>query len=388
MMIRIVLWMTFIMIGAAVIAVSVHFAGYRFPVMTPTGSSSLQTSISPSLSPAEDKIQTKIDSMNLDEKIGQMVIGGYDNIDEILPVIRENKLGGVLLFQKNIISISQAKQDIQSLKQANSMNKNPIFVAVDQEGGNVDRLPAGMGPFESALSIGDRNDAAYAFNSGVKIAKALKQLGFNLDFAPVLDIFSNPQNTVIADRAYGTTPQRVSEIGIQVMKGLQSENIIATAKHFPGHGDTQVDSHFGLPVVDKSIEELNGFEFIPFKNAIENGVDIIMMAHIMLSQVDDVPSSLSDKVVTGVLRERLGFHGVVITDDIAMGAITESYSVPTAAVKAVNAGCDIVLVSQGAQNSVLVMSALKSAVQNGQLTERRINESVYRILSLKEKYKL
>lgn len=172
------------------------------------------------------------------------------------------------------------------------------------------------------------------------------------------------------------------------MKGLHSENIISAAKHFPGHGDTVIDSHVELPVVNKSLEELNKFEFKPFNEAIQNDVDMIMMGHIVLVKVDVLPSSLSYKVVTDILRKQLGFKGVIITDDLTMGAITKNYTVSGSAIKAVNAGCDIILVAQGTQNSVLVLNSLKSALQNGLITEQRINESVYRILSLKIKYGL
>lgn len=357
--------------------------------LPPMNSSSLQPSRSPVTSPKkEDEIQKMVDSMNVDEKLGQMIIGGYDNINEMLPIISENKLGGVILFKKNISSVSQTRKDILSLKESNLQNKIPIFISVDQEGGGISRLPSEMGNFESALSIGHRDDPTYAFNSGVKIAKAIKQLGFNLDFAPVLDIFSNPKNTVIADRAFGTTPDRVSKIGIQVLNGLRSETIIPTAKHFPGHGDTEIDSHVGLPVVNKSLDQLNNFEFKPFTEAIKKDVEMMMIAHIKLSKVDDVPSSLSYKVVTGILRKQLGFNGVIITDDMTMSAITQNYTISGATIKAVNAGCDIVLVAKGAKNSVLVLNTLKVAYQNGQLTEQRIDESVYRILSLKKKYGL
>ncbi|HZK85836.1 MAG TPA: glycoside hydrolase family 3 protein [Desulfosporosinus sp.] len=357
--------------------------------LPPTNSSSLQPTSSPDTVPEqEDEIQKMVDSMQVNEKLGQMIIGGYDNINEILPIIIENKLGGVILFKKNISSVSQTKKDIISLKERNLQNKIPIFISVDQEGGGVSRLPTVMGGFESALSIGHRDDPTYAFNTGVKIAKAIKNLGFNLDFAPVLDIFSNRKNTVIADRAFGTTPDRVSKIGIPVLKGLRSETIIPTAKHFPGHGDTEIDSHVGLPVVNKSLDQLNNFEFKPFIEAINNNIEMIMIAHIKLSKVDDMPSSLSYKVVTDILRKQLGFNGVIITDDMTMSAITQNYTISGATMKAVNAGCDIVLVAQGAKNSVVVLNTLKSAYQKGQLTEQRINESVYRILSLKIKYGL
>ncbi len=338
--------------------------------------------------PEEDATRKLLAGMSIDEKIGQLIIGGYDNIAEILPVIRENKLGGVILYKKNIRSVSQTIRDINILKESNQLNKIPIFISIDQEGGKVSRLPEEMGIFESALSVGNRNDPAYAFNFGSKTAKTLKQLGFNLNFAPIMDIYSNPRNTIIADRSFGITPERVSRIGLQVMKGLGSENIISTVKHFPGHGDTETDSHLALPVVNKSLAELNNFEFKPFVEAIQNDVDMIMIAHVVLSKVDFLPSSLSSEVVTNILRKQLGYKGVIITDDITMGAITENYTISEAAVKAVNAGCDIVFVAQGTRNSVLVLNSLKSALQNGQLTEQRLDESVYRILSLKLKHGL
>jgi len=338
--------------------------------------------------PEEDAARKLLAGMSIDEKIGQLIIGGYDNIAEILPVICENKLGGVILYKKNIRSVSQTIRDINTLKESNRLNKIPIFISIDQEGGKVSRLPEEMGIYESALSIGNRNDPAYAFNFGSKTAKTLKQLGFNLNFAPIMDIYSNPQNTIIADRSFGITPERVSRIGLQVLKGLGSENIISTVKHFPGHGDTETDSHLALPVVNKSLAELNNFEFKPFVEAIQNDVDMIMIAHIVLSKVDFLPSSLSSEVVTNILRKQLGYKGVIITDDITMGAITENYTISEAAVKAVNAGCDIVFVAQGTRNSVLVLNSLKSALQNGQLTEQRLDESVYRILSLKLKHGL
>lgn len=360
-------------------------------IILPSSSSSYnsQLNITPSLMPKNDNnIKDILDSMNIDEKIGQMVICGYNDLDEITPLINEKKLGGVILFSKNIRSVAQTKNEILKLKESNEKNKVPLFISVDQEGGRVVRLPEEMGKFESAQSIGAKNDDNYSFNAGNKIGKALKQLGFNLDFAPVLDIYSNPQNTVISDRSFGTTPEKVSKIGIQVLKGIQSENVIPTIKHFPGHGDTEVDSHYGLPLFNKSLEELNNFEFKPFIDAINNGADMIMIAHIKLTKIDDLPSTMSYDVVTNVLRKKLNFNGVVITDDLEMKAITKNYNLSDATINSVKAGCDIILVSQGAKNSEIVIKALKIALVNGQITEKRIDESVYRILSLKYKYGL
>ena len=387
---------TAITIAVALILVSLFFIYNRYDSknnrtsdVLPTDSTTVQPSNSANTPPAkEDEIIKMMGNMEIDEKLGQMIIGGYDNIQDMQPILRENKLGGVILFKKNITSVSQTIKDTQALKESNLHNKIPLFISVDQEGGSISRLPSEAGTFESALSIGNRDDPTYAFKSGVKIGKAIKKLGFNLDFAPVLDIASNPENTVIADRAFGTTPDRVSKIGNQMLKGLRSESIIPTAKHFPGHGDTIIDSHIGLPIVNKSIEELNNLEFKPFIEAINNNVEMMMIAHIKLSKVEALPSSLSNKVVTGILRKQLGFKGVIITDDMTMSAITQNYTLPDAAIKAVKAGCDMVLVAQGTQNSVLVLNALKAAYQKGQLSQQRIDESVYRILSLKKEYEL
>jgi beta-N-acetylhexosaminidase len=333
----------------------------------------------------EDAIQKIIDDMSIDEKIGQLIISSYNNIDEIIPIIDEYKLGGVILYKNNINTVSQTIDDINRLKTID--NKIPLFISIDQEGGRVNRLPEEMGAFDSAMSIGNKNNLNYAYESGKKIGVSLNQLGINLDFAPVLDIFSNPLNTVIGERSFGTNPDIVSRMGIQIIKGLHSKNIMATAKHFPGHGDTEVDSHIGLPVVDKTVDELNSFEFIPFKNAINNDIDMIMVAHIILSKVDNVPSTMSDKVITDILRDDLDYDGVVITDDMSMKAISDNYTIPEAAVESINAGCDIVLI-KGVNNAISIINSIKKSLDNGKLTEERIDESLYRILMLKDKYKM
>jgi beta-N-acetylhexosaminidase len=324
--------------------------------------------------------------MTLDEEIGQMVMGGYFSVAEIAYDIQANHLGGAILFASQMPSVAQAQENVRTLKDAAAAAgaKAPLLIAVDQEGGGVVRIPPEMGTFESALTIGNRVDTAAAYESGAKISKALKQLGINTDLAPVLDVFSNPTNTVIADRAFGITPDRVALIAVPFMNGVRSEGILATGKHFPGHGDTSVDSHTGLPVVTKSVDQLMGFEFVPFKVAIDGGVDMIMTAHIVLEAVDDAPSTLSRAVVTGLLRERLGFQGVVITDDLAMAAIADEYTVADAAVRAIDAGCDIVLVS-GPGNPYAAIAAIKTAVADGRLSRARIDESVARILRMKQR---
>jgi beta-N-acetylhexosaminidase len=208
-----------------------------------------------------------------------------------------------------------------------------------------------------------------------------------MDFAPVIDIFSNPKNTVIGDRAFGTEPDIVSSLGVQTMKGLREGGIISVVKHFPGHGDTLVDSHIGLPTVEYEMNRLKNFEFKPFQAAIDNKADTVMVAHILMKAVDpENPASMSKVMITDILRNQLGLEGVAATDDMTMRAILDNYKIGVAVVKSVDAGSDIVLVCHGFENQVNAINALKASVKDGMITEERLNESVYRILKLKGKY--
>ena len=210
-----------------------------------------------------------------------------------------------------------------------------------------------------------------------------------MDFAPVLDILSNPKNTVIGDRAFGTDPLSVAEHGIQMMKGIRDEGVIAVVKHFPGHGDTEVDSHYGLPAVTHGMERLEGFELVPFRKALDEDADAVMVAHIVVGSLDpDLPASLSGPVITGLLRDKMGFDGVVITDDMTMGAIMENFDIGDAAVQSILAGSDIILVCHGYDKQKAAMDALKKAVGTGTVDEARIDRSVARILRLKDKYEI
>ena len=210
-----------------------------------------------------------------------------------------------------------------------------------------------------------------------------------MDFAPVLDINSNPSNPVIGNRSFGSNVNIVTKLGIQTMKGIRSQNIIPVVKHFPGHGDTSVDSHLGLPSVNNDLKRLKNFELVPFAEAIKNNADAVMIAHILLPKIDsENPSSLSKIIITNILRKDLNFNGVIITDDMTMGAIIKNYNISEAAVKSVKAGTDIVLVCHGYDNEVAVIGALKNAVLKGDISKQCIDQSVYRILSLKKKYKL
>lgn len=337
-------------------------------------------------------IRRQLSMMTLDEKIGQMLIVGFNSpsVDQVAwTLIRGYHVGGIIVYGYNVQNTSQLLALMNTLKRTNSTNKVPLFLSVDEEGGRVSRMPAAFLNLPSNAVIGRVNNPNLSYQIGNVIANQIKAFGFNMDFAPVLDINSNPANPVIGDRSFGATPQIVSRLGVQTMKGLQAGGVIPVAKHFPGHGDTSVDSHIGLPAVNHDLSRLESFEFIPFSDAIRNQADAIMIAHILLTRIDPVnPSSMSKILITDILREQLGFSGVVITDDMAMGAIVKNFDIGNAAVKSINAGADIILVSGDYANQIKIINALKSAVENGVIRPDRIDESVYRILKLKNNYSL
>lgn len=342
--------------------------------------------------PSADAAAVLLEGMTLDEKIGQMVIAGFDGYevnDNVRSLIRNYRIGGFILYGGNVQSTGQLLALINWLKITNSSNKVPIFISVDEEGGRVSRMPAEFVNIPAMGAIGRINDGSLAYRVGNVTAEMIRSFGFNMDFAPVLDINSNPNNPVIGDRAFGSTPEPVSRLGVQAMLGIRDGGVIPVVKHFPGHGDTSVDSHTALPVVNYDLNRLSNYEFVPFKAAINNSADAVMVAHILLTQADPAnPSSMSGTVITDILRNQLGFKGVVITDDMTMGAITKNYDLAEAAIKSVNAGSDIVLLSGGYNNEVKVLNALRNAAVNGRIPMSRINDSVYRILRLKLKYNL
>ncbi len=334
----------------------------------------------------------QINNMSMDQKIGQMVIVGLDGYtldDNAKEMINNYYVGGFIFFGNNVENSQQLLKLINDLKSENIKNNIPLFFSIDEEGGIVSRMPDEFTKIPSNRIIGQKNDKTLSYNIGSVIAEQIKSFGFNMNFAPVLDIDSNPNNPVIGKRAFGSNEKIVSELGIETMKGIQSKGVISVVKHFPGHGDTSVDSHIGLPIVDKELNNLMQFELIPFIKAIENNADAVMVAHILFNRIDpNNPATLSKPIINELLREELGFNGVVITDNMTMGAIMENYDIEDAVVKSVNAGSDIVLVCHGYENQVKALKALKKAVENGMISEERIDQSVYRILELKNKYNL
>ncbi|MEK5499644.1 glycoside hydrolase family 3 N-terminal domain-containing protein [Bacillus sp. FSL M8-0168] len=357
-----------------------------------------------------------VSSMTLEEKIGQMLMPDFRNWkkkedssakgltemnDEIAGIIQKYHLGGVILFAENVTGTEQTVRLTDGLQKAS--RGIPLFITIDQEGGIVTRLESGTN-LPGNMAIGASKNAKNAYRSGNIIGKELAALGINVNFSPVLDVNNNPDNPVIGVRSYSSKPELAAGLGIQAMKGLQKENIAATAKHFPGHGDTAVDSHYGLPLVPHDQERLKRVELYPFKQGIDAGIDMIMTAHVQFPAFDDttykskkdgqdimVPATLSKKVMTDLLRKDLGFDGVAVTDALNMKAISDNFGREEAVVMAVKAGVDIALMPaevtslETEKNLANVYEALLKAVRQGNIPIEQINRSIERILSLKSK---
>ncbi|MGN7763933.1 beta-N-acetylhexosaminidase [Paenibacillus sp. 22594] len=339
-----------------------------------------------------DVIEQEIASMPLEDKIGQMLLVGIDGTEvssQTHTMITNDKVGGIILYADNIKSLKGLVSLTNELKRSNAGNPAPLFVSVDQEGGKVSRMPDEYAKIPASGSVGASSNAEAANMMGKLLAREVQTAGFNMDFAPVLDINSNPDNPVIGDRSFGNTSAKVIELGIAEMKGIESEGIVPVVKHFPGHGDTSVDSHLELPVVKKTEAQLAKLEWRPFQAAVKEQADAVMVAHILYPNLDpDRPASLSKVIISQILRGQMGFKGVVITDDLTMGAIMKNYSLAAAAVNTVLAGSDILLVAHEYSNERTTRNALLAAVKHGKISEARIDESVYRILSMKHKYQL
>ncbi|NUU76622.1 beta-N-acetylhexosaminidase [Paenibacillus xylanilyticus] len=339
-----------------------------------------------------DPVQEQLDQLTLDEKIGQMILAGVQGTaldEQAKQMIVNQKVGGIIFYANNVTTLQGTAKFVQSIKEENRSNPVPIFMSVDQEGGKVSRMPEAVESIPSNGKVGATKDAELAETMGELLARQIKLAGFNVDFAPVLDVNSNPNNPVIGDRSFGSSAELVSRLGIAEMKGLRSQGIIPVVKHFPGHGDTSVDSHLDLPVVNKTEKQLAELEWIPFQAAVKEQVEAVMVAHTLFPKLDpDHPASLSKVIIGEHLRDKFNYDGVVITDDLSMGAIAKNYKLNEAAIATVQAGSDILLVAHSYESAKTIFDTLKDAVKKGTITESRIDESVYRILTLKQSYKL
>ena len=332
--------------------------------------------------------------LSLKQKIGQLMVIGFNGLSvpaNFSELIKEYQIGGVILFGRNIGTPEEILELTTSLQKMakKAGNEQPLLICLDQENGMVRRLGEGTTLFPGSMLVGATKDKQSAYDISNATGKELKALGINWNLAPVLDINNNPDNPVIGVRSFGETPEQVSEFGIESMKGMQEAGIMTTLKHFPGHGDTNVDSHLDLPVINHSMERLYDVELKPFLNAINEGADAIMSAHVYfpaLEKEKNKPATLSKNVLTGLLREELNFKGIITTDCLEMKAISETIGTEKGAVEAFKAGVDLLMVSHTYDVQVGAMKALEEAYKNSEITEERLDESVQRIIEMKEKY--
>lgn len=339
----------------------------------------------------EEIIDNKIKSMTLYEKIGQTLILGFEGQelnDDLKNIILDIKPSGIIYFGKNI---KDKDQVINLNKDIINLNKDniPLFIAIDEEGGLVSRLSSIYGKLPAMKSLGDKNNLDISNDFGKILALRLKILGFNLDFAPVLDINSNPKNPVIGTRAFSNDKEIVAKNAMSLVDGLTSYNIISSVKHFPGHGDTSTDSHKEIPVVNKSKEEIANLELYPFKEAIKNNIPMIMISHVLYPSYDsENVASLSSNIKEELLRKELNFKGLIVSDDLTMKAITKNKSVEEATFEYLKSGGDIALICHNTKSSKEIVEYVKKQIELKNFSEKELNKKVKRILTIKKKYHL
>jgi len=334
--------------------------------------------------------------MTLHQKIGQMLVFGWTGDtreeettvnDHAREIVQEMEVGGVVLLGRNVaddLAVTAA-----TLSELQALSREPLFVIADQEGGMVARFVDGVTVFPSNMALGATRDASLAYKAAAITAEELLAIGVNYNFAPCVDVNNNPNNPIIGTRSYGESPELCAQFAEQAVRGYQEHGMIACAKHFPGHGDTAADSHLILPVIPHDQERLNAVELVPFKAAIKAGIGSVMTTHILFPALDpNRPSTLSPRIVSGLLRDELGFDGVVVTDCMEMKAIADNWGTPEAAVMAIEAGVDLVLVCHTRSTQQETREAILKAVIDGRIPESRLDESIRRIRALKERFRL
>lgn len=346
----------------------------------------------------DTEVSNLLASMTLEEKVAQLFIltpemlTGYETVtaagQATQTAINQYPVGGMIYMGQNITGPDQVKEMLANT-QTYAMERIhiPIFLSVDEEGGEVARIGQhadvfGITRIGNMSDIGATGDTAQARQVGETIGQYLNDLGFNMDFAPDADVLTNPDNQVVRYRSFGSDPTLVSNMALEVYNGLESQNVIGVYKHFPGHGATVGDTHEGYAYTEKTLEEIINNELIPFINGAENGVDVIMAAHIACPNItgSQIPTSLSETMITEVLRNQIGFQGIVVSDAMNMGAIQSQYTPEQSAVTALKAGVDMILMPADFK---VAYDGVLNAISQGELSEERINESVTRILKVK-----
>jgi beta-N-acetylhexosaminidase len=319
---------------------------------------------------------------------GQVLLGGFAGhavSPDFAALVARGQVGGAILFSRNFSDLAGARELVLRLHELPA--PEPLLLSVDQEGGRVQRLRAPFPELPTMRAFGGLGRKSVVRRAGALLAHALRALGFHQDYAPVLDVDSNPANPVIGDRAFSRDAAAVARLGAAFIDGMQSAGLAACGKHFPGHGDTHQDSHHVLPRLDHDRERLDAVELVPFRAAVRVDVAAIMTAHIVFSALDpEHPATLSPKVLRPLLREELGYHGVIVSDDLEMKAIADHYGIEDAAVRAVAAGCDQLLICHQPALVERAHAALVTAVQRGELAKGRLLEAADRVRALKARY--
>lgn len=333
-----------------------------------------------------------LEKMDISRKIGQMMIVGIPGAghsQEAAKIVTHGYIGGVVLFGYNLSTKAKNLQFFEAL-QEDAMRSSgiPLFISIDQEGGRVLRITDGVTQFPGNMALGVGNDPGITGKLSRILGMQLRECGVNMNLGPVIDVNNNSENPVINTRSFGSQASVVAAMGVSYIKGLQGARCVAVGKHFPGHGDTNKDSHLILPVIDYGWERLRSIELIPFRKAIGAGVEAIMTAHIAYPRVlgSNMPATLSREMLTELLRNEMGFDGLIITDDMEMAAVSSSIDLGEAAVRSVEAGADIVLTSASGRSIARIFTALKAAAGSGRLSMERIDRSVLRILEVKLRY--
>jgi beta-N-acetylhexosaminidase len=320
---------------------------------------------------------------------GQLVVGGFDGHtlpEPMARALREGRRAGVILFRRNLESLESTHELIGTILDV-SPDDLPPFVGVDEEGGRVRRLPPPVLRLPPMRALGAIGDADLVREAAETLGRELAAIGFNIDFAPVLDVDSNPKNPIIGDRAFSSDPEIVARLGRKFALGLQTVGVMACGKHFPGHGDTNKDSHVDLPFVSHGKERLQSLELVPFRAASHVQIAAMMTAHVVYEELDQgVPATLSRKIMTQLLRSELGFGGVLFSDDLEMGAITDNVGIGAAAVAAVAAGCDVLLVCKELAAQEAAHAALVEKAESDASFRQRCVQAVGRSLAARTKY--
>ncbi len=331
--------------------------------------------------------------MTAREKIGQRLVVGFSSTevdDTLRSLICDYKISNIILFKHNIVSVAQLKklcEDIQKLVIENTGHR--AFISIDQEGGMVTRLSDDCLNIPGAMAISATQNKEYAYKCALLTGRQLLKLGVNFNLAPCVDVNSNINNPVIGVRSYADTGEGVAEFARETLKGYKDSHILCSAKHFPGHGDTSVDSHLGLPQVDKTFDELMKCEIIPFKALIDSGIPAVMTTHILFPQIEknNVPATMSRTIITDILKNKLGFKGLVISDCMEMNAIKKFYGTVKGVESAMKAGVDLVFISHTAELAKEASDLLTEKLKNGEFDIAEMDNSISKILSVKDNLK-